>query len=1064
MKFLRKNRASYPLTKSETLPDEETLAKNKDNVQLVLRISVIKARNLAAMDRNGLSDPYAVVYGNRFRVTTQTINRSLNPEWNAEIDIPIDPLLKCPSIRIVVWDKDRWGKDYLGEVVISMYDLFLNGHFANKDPENLSSWYDLYSKKKKKDYVKGDILLKFSLVDLCNPEDTALLPKKWAKLLSFLKQSDNDIGNMYYDSVDENEEEEEEDEEEGELRSRRRLKKAEKREVRLNKKADKERSKQSHYELSSNNSVTGIVFFEVLNVTDLPPEKNFARTGFDMDPFVVISFGKRTFRTQYKRHTLNPVYNEKLVFPVLKHEKNYSINITIIDKDRFSLHDFVADAIFPVTEILKNAKQPDPETGLYQWKHLSSSSSPHSSFELSKKRKDSGKKRTSSTTHLSKPGLEIPNSDSTSSDGLQSQVDNTQLNSFQHSVNELRKNYEDLLSLEDEPSEFNIPLNLKNKSKWEDKHKPVIKLKALFLPYQALRQQFWRSLINGYDVDETGTISFIELTALLDSLGSTLSIKTVSSFFKRFGKTEEEDLTIDEVIINLENQILKDTRRDSMSRTENRQIFRENIDFASQPSRRNSPVAVDILRNQGQDNKVSNTKLLPTESDNVIPPDKSFTLSGSVSDDEPERVIRISTCPVCNQPRLRKKAELDIITHLATCLSQDWSQVSRLMMHRYVSSDQARRRWYSKVVSKVTYGNYKLGANSANILVQDRVTGLIQEEKMSVYVRLGIRLLYKGLKSKDMERRKIKKLLKSLSIKQGKKYDSPASIRDISPFINFHRLNLNEVLEPLENFKTFNEFFFRKLKPDARILEAPHESRIAVSPADCRATVFNSISRATDIWVKGRDFTINRLFGDAYPDLVDKFVGGEMGIFRLAPQDYHRFHVPVDGIVGAPKTIEGEYYTVNPMAIRSTLDVYGENVRVLVPIFSETFGVVMVVCVGAMMVGSTVITAKEGDHVKRMDELGYFQFGGSTILLLFQKDALFFDKDLVSNSKEAIETLVRVGMSIGHSPSVDEFERDQLTSDELRQKAKVIITGADEDLSSDSSLDENTDINKEVVY
>ena len=102
-----------------------------------------------------------------------------------------------------------------------------------------------------------------------------------------------------------------------------------------------------------------------------------------------------------------------------------------------------------------------------------------------------------------------------------------------------------------------------------------------------------------------------------------------------------------------------------------------------------------------------------------------------------------------------------------------------------------------------------------------------------------------------------------------------------------------------------------------------------------------------------------------------------MGIFRLAPQDYHRFHIPVDGIMGEPKLIAGEYYTVNPMAIRSALDVYGENIRVLVPIDSERHGRVMVICVGAMMVGSTIITRKTGEKVHRAEELGYFKFGKS---------------------------------------------------------------------------------------
>ena len=121
-----------------------------------------------------------------------------------------------------------------------------------------------------------------------------------------------------------------------------------------------------------------------------------------------------------------------------------------------------------------------------------------------------------------------------------------------------------------------------------------------------------------------------------------------------------------------------------------------------------------------------------------------------------EHVVEIRECPICHQPRLNKKSDADIITHVATCASQDWRQVNNIVMAGFVTSSQAQRKWYSKVITKISYGGYKLGANSANILVQDRITGQINEEKMSVYVRLGIRLLYKGLKSRDMENKRSK--------------------------------------------------------------------------------------------------------------------------------------------------------------------------------------------------------------------------------------------------------------------------------------------------------------------
>jgi phosphatidylserine decarboxylase len=317
---------------------------------------------------------------------------------------------------------------------------------------------------------------------------------------------------------------------------------------------------------------------------------------------------------------------------------------------------------------------------------------------------------------------------------------------------------------------------------------------------------------------------------------------------------------------------------------------------------------------------------------------------------------------------------------------------------------------------------------------------------MSVYVRLGIRLLYKGLKSRDREKKRIRKMLKSLSIKQGRKYDDPASASQIESFINFHQLNMSEVLEPPENFRNFNEFFYRKLKPGARPCSAPNDPNIIVSPADCRSVVFDRIEDATKIWIKGREFSVERLLGKAYPEDVARYKNGALGIFRLAPQDYHRFHIPVDGVLGTPKTIEGEYYTVNPMAIRSALDVYGENVRVLVPIDSPTYGRVMAVCVGAMMVGSTVITRHSGEQVARGEELGYFKFGGSTLVLLFESGTMNFDSDMVDNSKGALETLIRVGMSIGHSSDVAQFEPDVQQKDheislEEMEEAKRRIAG-----------------------
>lgn len=85
-----------------------------------------------------------------------------------------------------------------------------------------------------------------------------------------------------------------------------------------------------------------------------------------MDPFVIVSFGKKTFRTRVIRHCLNPVFNERLIFQVMTSEKNYIISFNVYDRDKISSNDFVAQAFLPMADLVNSAPTPDPETGLYK--------------------------------------------------------------------------------------------------------------------------------------------------------------------------------------------------------------------------------------------------------------------------------------------------------------------------------------------------------------------------------------------------------------------------------------------------------------------------------------------------------------------------------------------------------------------------------------------------------------------------------------------------------------------------------------------------------------------------
>lgn len=981
---------------------------------LSLKVVIMRARNLAAKDRSGTSDPYLVLTLGDARVVTHSVPKTLNPEWNAIEELPVNSV-NCLVLDVICWDKDRFGKDYMGEFALALEEIF-----QNEKTEQPARWFPLRSKRpgKKTGVVSGEVLLQFTLVDTANlaaspqlvldklnsligtaiagssrsvtPSTTLLLTPMSIPKSASASSSPEEAG----DDDDLSEFDDEANEEGDDLTK---PETAEKRRRRLRIKGLKKRRRQNPYAFTNGSSdVVGIIFLEICRITDLPPESNLTRTSFDMDPFVVASLGKKTYRTRRVRHNLNPVFNEKMIFHVQGHEQTYSFSFTVIDHDKYSGNDFIASCSFPVQDLIEKSPKADLETGLYGLPEPPE----HAPAAAKARFKRLGMSRSASSQSLSKMmrAKNGPASQGASLDPSQAQSTSPAPAAPGAGLAKTGPDAAEPAAEGDDAGfhDYALPLKMKHQDKWEAKHCPAIYLRAKYLPYPALRQQFWRAMLRQYDTDESGEISRVELTTMLDTLGSTLRESTIDSFFHRFlhkaaDNEETWDLTMDEAVICLEDQL----------------------------DAKNRPAAA------GGEWSGTSTPAVPE----IHTPAEAEGDEDLGDDRGEEHVVEIRECPICHQPRLNKRSDSDIITHIATCTSQDWRQVNTVFMGGFVTATQAQRKWYSKVITKISYGGYKLGANSANILVQDRVTGQINEEKMSVYVRLGIRLLYKGLKSRDMENKRIRKLLKNLSIKQGKKFDDPASRDEIEKFIAFHGLDMSEVLLPVDEFKNFNEFFYRALKPGARPCSAPGNARIIVSPADCRSVVFNQMTQATKIWVKGREFNMKRLLGDAYPDDAARYDNGALGIFRLAPQDYHRFHIPVDGVLGQPKTISGEHYTVNPMAIRSALDVYGENVRVVVPIDSQEHGRVMVICVGAMMVGSTVITRREGERVERAEELGYFKFGGSTVLLLFEPGRMRFDDDLVDNSNGALETLIRAGMSIGHSPDEPQWTPDMRKSD-----------------------------------
>ncbi|KAH9925857.1 phosphatidylserine decarboxylase-domain-containing protein [Epithele typhae] len=293
-------------------------------------------------------------------------------------------------------------------------------------------------------------------------------------------------------------------------------------------------------------------------------------------------------------------------------------------------------------------------------------------------------------------------------------------------------------------------------------------------------------------------------------------------------------------------------------------------------------------------------------------------------------------------------------------------------------------------------------------------------ESMPLYTRLGMHLMFYGALQIELLRTSvIIKLLKELSEREGRIYDSPQSIQSIPSFIKTYSLSLDELLQPdIAKYSNFNDFFHRKLKPGSRPVKDPENTALFCSAADSRLTVYPSVGAAQQFWIKGCHFSIPSLIGEIPRSVRARmFLGGSIAIFRLAPQDYHRFHCPIDGVIGDITEIPGQYYTVNPMAVNeSCFDVFTENRRsVMYMTHKQSSAPVAIVAIGAMLVGSIVWTVTKGSVVNRGDELGYFAYGGSTVVVIFPPGVCQFDEDLLENSVRPIETLVKVGESLGKS-------------------------------------------------
>lgn len=230
------------------------------------------------------------------------------------------------------------------------------------------------------------------------------------------------------------------------------------------------------------------------------------------------------------------------------------------------------------------------------------------------------------------------------------------------------------------------------------------------------------------------------------------------------------------------------------------------------------------------------------------------------------------------------------------------------------------------------------------------------------------------------------------------------SQKKIAPFIQAYGIDESEFAET--NFPSFNDFFIRKLKPEKRPIVA--DPNVLAMPADGRYLVYPHFDQFV---IKGKEFSLLRFLGNNA--LAHRYREGAMAVVRLCPVDYHRFHFPCDGIPSKARFINGPLYSVNPIALRKRLSILSENKRMITELETEKFGTILYVEIGATCVGSIHQTYVPDQKVKKGDEKGYFDFGGSCLALLFERGRITFDSDLIANSEKGLETRANFGESLG---------------------------------------------------
>lgn len=287
----------------------------------------------------------------------------------------------------------------------------------------------------------------------------------------------------------------------------------------------------------------------------------------------------------------------------------------------------------------------------------------------------------------------------------------------------------------------------------------------------------------------------------------------------------------------------------------------------------------------------------------------------------------------------------------------------------------------------------------------NRYSGQIEEE--AIYGEAPLRFAYENPIGRTALELLVKRRL--FSRWYGWRMNAPASKARVLPFISKYGLNPDEFAEEPGNFATFNEFFYRRLKPSARPIN--DDPTNVVFPADGRHLGFADVSQVSGVFVKGQRFSLPELLGDHA--LAERFARGTLVLSRLCPVDYHRFHFPAGGGAGATRVINGPLYSVSPIALRRRISYLWENKRTVTLLETVNFGTVILMEIGATNVGSIQQTYLANSPVLKGAEKGYFAFGGSSTITIFEPGRVRLAADLLAASSQQMELYARMGDVLG---------------------------------------------------